>query len=139
MELKDISTAGQTVADREDEGTLVHLRDEMNEKQYQDEAQTKPVTMQVVGTYSSRYRRLLDAQRDRGLKRRSSTVDGDELEQRTLELIAGCTLGWDGLTVNGQPLPFSKPNAIAILRAMPWIREQIEAAMNDHQLYFRAN
>lgn len=129
--------AGKSVAQREDEGTTIHLRDETNEKQYADEAKTQPVTITVVGTYSSRYRRLSDANRDKMLKQRRTQLDGDQLEEQGLELQAGCILGWDGITANGEPFPYTKANAVALLRAAPWVREQVEAAMNDHASFLR--
>ena len=128
-------TTGQDVAEREDAGIIIPLRNERGEKEYQGDGKT-PVTMLVAGTYSSRYRRALEASRDQALKQR--TVDGDQLEQRSLAVVAACVIGWEGLeTDDHTPIPFSKANALDILAACPWIREQVEAAMNDHAAFFR--
>lgn len=129
--------AGKSVAAREDEGTVVHVRDEIGEKLYQDEAKTLPATITVVGTYSSRYRRLSEANRDKMLKQRRSQMDGDQLNQQSLELVASCILSWDGFVTVDGPFPYTKANAVALLDACPWIREQVEAAMNDHASFLR--
>ena len=127
----------QAIADQEDEGTEVHIRDANDEKQFFGPKNDQPVTITVVGTYSSRYRRLVAANRDRAIKRRS--LDGDDLEQRSLDLVAGCIIAWDGFTAGSQPYPLTKANAVALLDACPWIREQVEAAMNNHALFFKAS
>jgi hypothetical protein len=124
------------VSHREDEGAVVEIRDPAGEKMYQDDAQSKPVVITVAGTYSARYRRAADVNRDRMLKQRRNQLDGDQLNQQSLELVAACILSWDGFTadIDGaeQPYPLTKANAVALLAECPWIREQVEAAMNDH-------
>lgn len=133
----DISTNSlASVEQREDEGTVVHIRDAAGEKQYQDDG-TTPVTITVVGTYSKRYRRLAEANRDKMLKQRRTQLDGEQLDEQSLETVAGCILGWDGFTADGAPFPFTKANAVTLLKAAPWMREQVEAAMNDHAAFFR--
>jgi hypothetical protein len=132
----DISTS-KSVAEREDEGTIVHVRDEAGEKQYIGGDKTKPVTILVAGTYSTTYRTAADASRDRMLKQRRNAIDGDQLSQQSLELTAACILAWDGFSAGDQPYPFTKKNAVALLQQAPWIREQVEAAMNDHASFLR--
>jgi hypothetical protein len=134
----DIRVAAKSVEEREEAGTLVHLKDESGEKQYFDKNGVQaPVTIKVAGTYSKRYRRATDANRDRLLKRRS--IDGDQVNEQALATIAACIIEWDGLTAAGQPFPFSKENAMVLLDTCPWIREQVETAMNDHAVFSKAN
>lgn len=133
----DIKSQAKQVEQREDAGFTVHIRDELGEKLYQDDEQTKPVTITVVGTYSRTYRRTIEAQRDRNIKQRKFNLDGDELLQQALELEAACIRDWDGFTDDGAPVPYTKANAVALLRQYPWIREQVNAAMNDHAAFFQ--
>lgn len=125
------------VTTREDEGILVHLRDAAGEKMYADEAQEKPVTMRVAGTYSEVYRKAREANRDKQLKKRSPHLDGDQLEDAALDEIAACVLSWENLNAGGKPLPFSKHNAVVVLKKARFIREQVEAAMSDHAAFFK--
>lgn len=129
----DILNTGKTVAQREDEGTVVAIRDEAGEKMYQDDGVT-PVTITVVGTYSGRYRRLIEGNNDRAWKR-AGRMDAEESRKASLETIAGCILAWDGFTSGGQPFPLTKANACLLLDQCPWIREQVEKAMTDHSLF----
>ncbi len=124
------------VAAREDAGTTIHLRDAANAKMYQADEKT-PITALVAGSYSSRYRRAQEANRDKAVKRRAP-LDGDQLDEQARELLAACIISWDGVADDdGQPIPFSKKNAVDLLARAPWIREQIENAVFDHAAFFR--
>lgn len=125
----------KSIAAREDEGTVVCLTDEQGEAMTVGDP-PRPVTITVAGTYSATYRRATDANRNRLFKRRSATLDGDQVYQQGLELIAACVLAWDGFESAGTPLPMTKANVVAVLDAAPWIRDQVEAAMSDHARFF---
>lgn len=127
--------AGKAVAEREDAGTTIHVRDAAGEKMYQDEAGTVPVTITVAGTYSTRYRKLMDASGDKSWKKRG-TMEAEDSRRNTLEIIAGCVLGWDGFVASGEPFACNKTNACILLDSCPWIREQVEKAMTDHASFF---
>jgi hypothetical protein len=129
MEITKLKTAAA-----EDEGTLVAIRDASGEPELQPNGD--PVTITVAGTYSSRYRRAMDNQRERLLKQRRTSLTGEGLNRQQLELIAASIIEWEGFTAEGQPYPFTKENAIALLDNAPWIREQVEEAMGDHAAFF---
>lgn len=131
----DILAHGASVAQLEESGTVVSIKDADGAPLLTDDG-TSPVTITVKGSYSPTYRRVSEANRDRLLKRRSTQMDGDELDQRSLELTAACVSAWSGFTAGNAEYPLTKPNAIALLKACPWIREQVEAAMHDHALFF---
>jgi len=131
----DLSQAAPVVA-REDKGIAVHLRDEAGDLMYHGD--DKPVTWTVVGTYSGRYRKALDAQADKRFRSRSRQPDDlDQIREDSIDLVADCSLAWDGFYDNGQPLAFSKASAVKVLKLAPWIREQVERAMDDHAGFSR--
>ena len=125
-------TRNRSVAEREDEGTVVQVKDENGDTQ-------EGVTITVAGTYSSRYRRATDAQRERMLKSRRASLTGEQLNRQQLELVAACIISWEGFTAEGKPYPLTKENAVALLDNAPWIREEVESAMGDHSAYFLAS
>lgn len=129
---------GKSIAAAEDEGTIVHVRNAGGEYEYFGEKNDKPVTITVVGTYSARYRRIQESVRDKSIKRRAP-LDGRTVEDQALDMIAGSILSWDGFEANGAPFTYSRANAIALLESCPWIREQVETAMNDHAAFFKAS
>jgi hypothetical protein len=123
----------KSVAEREDEGTPVHIRNEAGELQYEND---KPVTITVAGSYSKTYRKATEAQRDKSLKQRRSVPTGEQLSRQALEILASCIVSWEGFTSQGKPFGYSKENAIALLDSAPWIREQCEEALYDHASFF---
>ncbi len=128
------------VGDLEDEGVVVELRDINDERLFwQDEkGNEKPVTITVAGSYSHRYRRTQEAQTTRVMKRRGGVqVTGEMLSRQRLELIASCVLGWEGFVAQGKAWPCTKENVMQALQAAPYIREQVEAAMEDHEAFFK--
>jgi hypothetical protein len=122
---------GNEVEQREEQGTIVQLKDENGELQFYPEGaerkDQKPVTVTVVGTYSKTFRKARKDQRDKNLKRGRVGLKAQETE-----VIAKCILGWEGLTFNGQDFRYTDENKVLLL-GVPWIREQIEEAMGDHQ------
>jgi hypothetical protein len=126
----DLGTAA-TRAAKEDEGQDLHVRD------VDGQPYTNPAfTIRVAGTYSKVYRDMVNVQRDHLLRQRRTQLTGEALSRQQLDLTAACILSWEGLTDNGQPVPHSRENAVRLLTAAPWIREQVEEAMADHAGFF---
>lgn len=129
----------KSVAEREDEGTLVHVRDESGELQfYGDGGEKKPVTIRVAGSYSKTFRKAKERQREKNLKRGRAMFTAEGLAKQELEVIAACVISWDGFTSDSRPFIHSQDNAVMLLDSAPWIREQVEEAMSDHQSFSTA-
>jgi len=96
-------------------------------------------TIKVVGTYSTRYRRAQETQTTKTLRKRSTSNLGRDLGERRIELVASCVLGWDGFFHKGTPIPFNRNNVVKVLEAAPWVREQLENAMENHEAFLRGN
>jgi len=128
----DITKAAEA-AKGEDEGQLVHIRGvDGEELYYEKDGKQHPVTMTVAGTYSTIYRAAQNRQRNALVKMRRAKLTGELVDNQQIELDAACVLGWDGFTIGATPVPFNRENAKQILISVPWIREQVEEAMNDH-------
>lgn len=134
----DITRAAE-VALREDQGITVHVKNEMGEPLfYQANGSVKPVTVRLVGTYSTIYRRAVEAQRRRQfqLMKQGADLEPEHIDHHNLEVIASCMLGWDGFNAGGESLAFSRENAMQLLQQVPWFRTQMEAAANNHARFF---
>ena len=118
----------RTVAEREEEGTVVEIRDASGEL-------APGVSITVVGAYSDTYRKSQAANRDKMLKSRGR-MEASALEQQSIDTIARCIKGWEGFTSEGKPFPFTRENAVALLTNAPWIREQLDEAIHDHAGFF---
>lgn len=133
----DIRTAAQ-VASREDEGIVIPVLGPDGEPDLTGDP-PEQTTITVAGTYSSRYRRALDAQRkqvfSRAIRRRP---DSEDAQRQALTLVASCVIAWHGFTDNGQPYLCTRDNIMALFDKAPWVLQQVEAGMEDHQGFFKA-
>ena len=129
----DISNA-TTVTEREEDGIVVELNDEKNQPAYGPDGTTR-ATVTVAGTYSKRYRLAQVANR-KTLRKRRGSLDDDTIDELAREQIAACIIAWDGFSQDGKPYPLTRENALYVLTVMPWVREQIENAMTDHEAFF---
>lgn len=125
----------------EDKGIEVELLDLNGEwiTYKGDNGTVENVTMKVVGTYSQRYRRAQETQTTKTLRKRSSSNLGRDLGERRVELVASCVLSWNGFFHKGTPIAFGRNNVIKVLEAAPWIREQLENAMENHEAFLKGN
>lgn len=123
-----------SVAEREDEGAVVHVRSETGERLYDGDV---PVTITVAGTYSTRYKAATLAQRNRALKTRQADFDAERLDENALAIMSACVISWQGFRAGDVPLAPTPQNVRAVFERAPWIREQVEAAMTDHAAFFR--
>jgi hypothetical protein len=103
----------------------------------------KPVVLQVVSIDDPRYkrvqRRVIDeriakSQRKRGNK----AMTAAELEQEAVRLVAAAIVGWTpNMQNDGQPFPYTAENAEALCRGLPFVQEQVDAAINDRERFFK--
>jgi hypothetical protein len=129
----DLETEEESIADREERGCEVHIRNERGQKMYDG---GEPVTMSVKGTYSHTYRRLSTGQRDELIRTRRSSVSGELLDQKDANLVAGCVFSWKGFKRKGTPIPISKREVLAVFEKWPFIYDQIREEMGARENFF---
>ena len=98
----------------------------------------QPVTISVVGKFSTQYRAVERKLTDMVLKqsRRGVDFDAEDAEVRHAERIAGACTEWTLEDVDGKPVPFKKANVIEFLRIAPWVAPQLEQAIEAHERFF---
>jgi hypothetical protein len=124
--------AVKDVADRENEGTLIHLNDELGKPWYEGE---RKVTITVAGSYSRIFRKAEEAIRRRPLK--AGKLTSEKFYDENMEKAIACTLAWEGFELDGKPADLSRANIAKLYTNCPWVYDQVWEAMNDHQLFFR--
>jgi hypothetical protein len=127
----DLDQLPTSVAQVEDEGTVVKLRGLDNALLFADAEKTVPLFIRMAGTYSKRFRTIADAQRDRQLKNRRRDITAEQLTENQMELSAGCVIEWN-LVLRGQPVPVTPENARMVFTRAPHWKEQCEEGMQDH-------
>jgi len=63
--------------------------------------------------------------------------DPEDQEAKNRENLAAFTLGWEGWTENGKPVPFSQEAALALYSddSMTWLVEQLTKALNESEIF----
>jgi hypothetical protein len=127
MSLRDVGTVKDTTTI-----TLYHPatgKDLLN-------ADGTPMTVTLHGPYSERYKSVLREQQQRRMTdmtrgSRNTTLDADEIEAMSRELILRCVETWS-LTLEGdEKLAFSRETVDSVFVEFPWARDQVNAAMGN--------
>jgi hypothetical protein len=84
----------------------------------------------VKGMHSKQFKELMGRATQR-IQKPQGGIANDKAEAAMVEVLTACTLGWKGLTENGQPVPFSAEYAANRVYANPVIRQQVFAAAVD--------
>lgn len=87
----------------------------------------KPMTITVCGSQSRQFRDARNAQIDAGSDKPRSDINAAHHEQTSIELIAGCTIKFNGLDL-GDGLLDAK-NAAEVYENNPWLYDQVDAFM----------
>lgn len=87
------------------------------------------IYIRVAGVDSEAWRGGLRKAQRRVLE---STVNGDGEEKIDAALLlANATLGWRGITANGEELPFSRDEALKLYRNAPYIADQVDRFLSS--------
>ena len=65
------------------------------------------------------------------------TINLDDLQTESIEVLARCTLGWSGVVLDGKDVPLSKEAAVTLYTRFPWLREQVETFISDRANYLQ--
>lgn len=99
------------------------------------------MTVVVYAPHSKEYKAALHEQTNKRIQKSSKgkrvTFTAEDIEQATLELLAKTTKSWD-VVIGGKTPELSVPNAVDFYRDFPWVREQVEEAVNDSASFLKA-
>lgn len=93
------------------------------------------VKIRLLGADSDAYRDLqMQMQRraaERMARTRKLSITPEEIEAQALDLLVAVTQGWSGITEGGTPVEFSPENVRKVYTRATWLREQVDAAVQD--------
>ena len=90
------------------------------------------ISIRLAGMDSEQYQKAQRAAVNKRVnKRRRTPLDPEELAEESYTLLAKVTLGWEGIVLDGELIPFSQENARMIYKRFPWIREQVDQFTTD--------
>lgn len=99
------------------------------------------ITITLMGSDSDEYRTTIkkrfEAAQRQAKNKRNQDVDLDDAEQKSQELLAKMTLGWENLEMDGKSVKFSFEAAKDVYARFPWIREQVEKFISDRSNFIK--
>lgn len=102
---------------------------------YAPDGEKTDIVIRLAGVDSDVYRKASRKQRDKRLqnlqKRGKQKLTSAELDEEGIALLAACTLGWENLEENGQPLECTRENAERLYHDYPDVRQQVDAFIGD--------
>ena len=75
---------------------------------------------------------------DRLIRNRNRRPTVSEIEQDALKLSAASIISWTGIIIGGKDIELSKENAEMVLTNYPFIRDQVDTAVNDRSLFIKS-
>ena len=133
----DLATAAP-VSELEEEGQWIEIVGTEGEVLKWDNF-TKIVRIKVIGSYSKTYRKLMHTQTTKAVKRKTTQITGELLARQRLEVVAGSVQDWEGFYNGGKKMEPTRENVKIVLDGFPYIMEQVEAALEDHEAFSPAN
>jgi len=97
------------------------------------------MTITIHGPYSSKYKAIAHAQQNRRLQKAQRTggklnLTAQEIEASALDLLVKCVTKWN-ITLGGSCPDCGEAKVKEVFTDMPWIREQVDAALGDAQAF----
>ena len=93
------------------------------------------IKITLAGADSDVYRKMVNKSVNKRVQRmkpgQSLPFTAEEQEESGLNLLAACTLAWEGVVVEGETLPCNTENAKMVYRRFPWIKEQVDQFIGD--------
>ena len=92
-----------------------------------------PMYIDVYGAHTEQYKRITRQWQNEALRNRKAKMTAEQLESRSTELLAACTVGWNLEDENDKPVPFSVATARELYASKdsPWIRPQVDEAIHE--------
>ena len=96
------------------------------------------IFLRLAGVDSPTYTRAMRASADRLAKAFiRNKFSSEENEREYLDLLARVTLAWRGVIIDGQTVPCTRENALALYRRFKWIGDQVKEFIADRSNYLR--
>ncbi len=97
------------------------------------------MTITIHGPYSKKYKSISHAQQNRRLMKAQRTggklnLTAEEIESSALDLLVKCVDGWS-ITLGGEKPECKEAKVREVFEALPWVREQVDAALGDAQSF----
>jgi predicted glycosyl hydrolase (DUF1957 family) len=118
-----------------EEGAWLHLEHPTTGDPLETEG--SPVRVLLLGRDSAAYRKAAHKAQDARLKAAARGAAGargltaEVLERESIRVLAACVVDWEGIVVDGEALEYSHAAAVELLERFDWIKQQVDAFVED--------
>jgi hypothetical protein len=89
------------------------------------------IVITLLGTDSAEWKQCAREIKNRALRNGKRKLSDDEMETLPYEMLSSITIGWEGMEEGGNPVKFSKEEAMRIYRDVPVIGEQVDKFVGE--------
>ena len=97
-----------------------------------------PMTISLLGGESTIAKQEIKKRAQRQLNSRLKSESIDALMANNVQFLAKLTMGWTGMSENGEPIELTLETAIDTYTKHQWIREQVDAFISDRANFTKA-
>lgn len=115
--------------------TLTLLHPITDEPLFNDNGE--PMLIHLVGSESTIMNDEIKIRARKKVNKKSKSNNIDEVIESSTNILAVCTIGWQGICENGVDIVFSKENAISLYTRYPWVRQQVDAFICERANFFK--
>lgn len=124
------------------EGAVMHVHGPDGQPVYQEDAEgqptDRPVTITLLGDDSDILVKFDRASVNANL-RGTQPLTAEISEAKSINRLARATVGWSGIDLDGEPLPFSEENAKKLYKRFRWLRQQAFMFLSDRANFMKAS
>ena len=126
---------GAIITTDDSEGEFLHLLNPGNgDPLTKDDGSS--VGIYLLGRDSDAYRQAQRKVTNRRLSQKSSTsITAERLESEANDILAHCTVSWNGIVYKGEELECNAANAKRIYKEIPWLKEQVDEFVAERANY----
>jgi hypothetical protein len=118
----------------ENDAVTVPLRDRSGEPYVRHDG--SPVTIAVLGEFSTAVRAAQDANMRRLMRQRGAQLEPDLVTENRVHVALAALVGWNLEDADGAAVLFTPANVKAVFALAPWILDQVDEAARRHASFF---
>lgn len=120
---------------KHDSATLQLRHPATDELLYADDAQTKPLEIELYGTSSKQYRKALMSMQNARLKRGKKVMSAEAISDESIDLLVTCSIKANNFEYKGKPVEGETFRELYNDPSFNWLKDQVDEAIGDVQTF----
>jgi hypothetical protein len=99
------------------------------------DAEDNPVGIYLISSDTKKFRSAAYKANDRLNRAKNADATTEDAYEMNTESLARSTVSWNGIQFKGEMLECNYRNAVMLYDSLPWVREQVNAFIQDRGNY----